>query len=580
MGYYISVKEIYERKDNSKWLTESFRNNKIIEVLFSDYVNTPKSASEMFFNVLNIVMTEPSNRKEQSTAKLDALYNSKYNVVKGNTKVLYKSLDDITAESSRKKAKPICEGLYYAHTNENSEITIIKTCAALSSIFDTSLYLIEFIRKPSNEFKDESEIESYVLSNEICSCYNCGAELLRKDEFCSKCGAEQTGEKPIYKDNSRDLNWESEDPYGDKRYEEDDDPAKEVIVTNKIGNDPANVCKEMELTAAKQGNMVYLLKKYGGIYKMQEDDNKLKKVYSGNNISLLNVAGQWLYFIENLTIYKVKLNGKEKKEIFNLEKYTGTNSCSFESLITIGDLLFFSIISWDENITPFVASIGIDGTGLMRLYTLDRRYSCDDNNIKILSAGTKYLYCEIYAEEGFKLLLNTDGSKHRRLYECYDYKKILNSYPDEDTTEESIRIDFEDSIEYIDFIEGWIYFRICNKENYSLYKMKINGSQLQPAWREANWSEHNLNDYYCGNYYFNGKVNVGFSYGGGHYYTLFRCYPDGKVINLHGNGSGGGIEDLNVAGSYAYWANRRLDLNTGIEEEIDFVKLIVQRVND
>lgn len=134
-------------------------------------------------------------------------------------------------------------------------------------------------------------------------------------------------------------------------------------------------------------------------------------------------------------------------------------------------------------------------------------------------------------------------------------------------------------LEYIDFAEGWVYLRI-QRNGYSLYKIKIDGSRLQPAWREANWNLHEVYGFYSNHYYFNGRVNVGFTYGGSHHYTLFRCYPDGKVVNLHGNGSlAGSIESLNVSGDYVYWANRRYNLKTYVEEEIDFEKLTIREVD-
>ena len=53
--------------------------------------------------------------------------------------------------------------------------------------------------------------------------------------------------------------------------------------------------------------------------------------------------------------------------------------------------------------------------------------------------------------------------------------------------------------------------------------------------------------YYYGKNYFNGKVDIGFVYGSTHYYILFRTYPDGKTVNLLGDG-GSWIDYLNITG--------------------------------
>lgn len=189
MGYRISIETIFDKKDNVKWLAESFRGNKINKVDINGELYTPNSVAELLINILN-----------KEIRNIDELYNSPFNAVKGNAKVLYKSLDEISAESSRKKAKPIYDGRYFTHTNENSEITILKICAA--SMLSGGGY-IEFEREFEGcILKDVPKEKIETVARTIqkkAFCHDCGAELMRKDvAFCSECGAKQEKDSSTY----------------------------------------------------------------------------------------------------------------------------------------------------------------------------------------------------------------------------------------------------------------------------------------------------------------------------------------------------------------------------------------------
>lgn len=470
-------------------------------------------------------------------------------------------------------------GVYQSIFNENDKVntnrSITNILASINipnninviELIDLLIYLLEANSALTNEIKEKKVSAFNELRNILINDSNGIREKISIRE--------NVVDKSVkYDELFYPSNETCEKTY--KNNNEEDDISKEITIINKIGNEPLNISEEKSMITTKQGNMVYIASSRG-IYKFPCDGNYIKKVYDGE-AKFLNVVGEWIYFVNYKSIYKIKLNGKDKKELFNLEKHTGLKNCYFQSLIVVGDNIFFSIAIWDKGKSPFVASINCNGKNITYYYTLDKRYLDDENRISILGAGEKYLYCQVSSLENFPFIIDTSVSSVFHLCERLDYKKILNRYPDEDETEDEIWEQFERSIKYIDFSDGWVYLKNYLIDGYTYLRIKLDGSELQPIWSEADWSEmHNGPGVPCIEArYFNGKIDIGFANG-----NIVRRYPNGKVTNLHGEVEIPGKHTLHISGDYAYWGDyffRRININTGVEEEIDFEKLTLRKV--
>jgi len=151
-------------------------------------------------------------------------------------------------------------------------------------------------------------------------------------------------------------------------------------------------------------------------------------------------------------------------------------------------------------------------------------------------------------------------------------------------TERELRDAFNDSLEMIDFKAKWLHF----STDGSRERVSFDGTNQDLYWRKPDWENQELNpdsnrkprSFYREPYYDWNGVCVGFCYGGPHYYTTFREYPNGRVVCLGGNGRSGS-DHMQVVGDWIYWDSEkkmRQNINTLEQQRINLKELRVESV--
>lgn len=367
------------------------------------------------------------------------------------------------------------------------------------------------------------------------------------------------------------FNFSAMNNYDD--FDDEIEISNEIKIVNKIGNNPLNVHKPLNVITAAQGDMVYMsLNK--GIFKFNNNNTKIIRIYDGQAY-LLNVIGEWIFFTDTSSIYKIKINGKYKTQLYDLGKVFKDGNGSIRSMIVVNDTIYFSGHGWGGKNKPFVAQMSILGNDVKYIYKLDDRYMNDEDcMISIISADERYLYCDVYSNTNFRFMIDMLNSKKFLLSSVFDYKKILDCYPDEDYTEREIKSNFDKEVDIIDFQKGLVYL----KRNYffdEYYGVRIGNGEKVKVGLDVTYQYDGFGRPNVFPRYFNGKTDIGFIHR-----NLISRMSDGSYMEFELHEAPSASSEIHVTDEYVYYdysnAPTRINIHDGKEQSFDLHELIIK----
>lgn len=222
----------------------------------------------------------------------------------------------------------------------------------------------------------------------------------------------------------------------------------------------------------------------GGLYRMNKENNEKILIYKGET-KYLNVTGDFIYCVEDRTLYRIAISGEEHyiapyyedvEEISIVDQWIYCHDSWSEYIFRINmnnshkdeffyiDTVPFSMAVDNENV--YFSS---DRNGNLEVVPVGAPFDGDEGKIigEDIGKGAFYIHVEeqwIYYLESEQHPLEYDSFKTIK-YHIYKIRK--------DGTNKTKIV--EDYVNHINVQDGWIYFS-NRSEQGALYKMKIDGT--------------------------------------------------------------------------------------------------------
>ncbi|MEN6391163.1 MAG: DUF5050 domain-containing protein [Syntrophomonas sp.] len=175
---------------------------------------------------------------------------------------------------------------------------------------------------------------------------------------------------------------------------------------------------------------VYYSPNYSGLYRTSIDGSATQELDASNSVQSINVADDYIYYSTDKNVYRMKLDGSNKKVI------PGIRSLSFN---VIGNVIYYSNIS--DNYKLYKA--GIDGSNPQKL---------NDDTSTFINVSGEWVYYSIRNEDYKVYRIRTDGVGRQKLN--------------------------NDQSREINVVDNWVYYTNSG-DNYRLYRMHTDGSGRQ-----------------------------------------------------------------------------------------------------
>ncbi|WP_238882526.1 cell wall-binding repeat-containing protein [Clostridium sp. YIM B02551] len=225
-----------------------------------------------------------------------------------------------------------------------------------------------------------------------------------------------------------------------------------------LGNIQANIVNGG--SAVRQGDWIYYAGADYAIYKIKSDGSYKTRLVTANALDL-NIKGDWLYYIADDHISKIKTDGTNNQRISDRKVVN--------KMIIVGDIIYV-----EEEYGGGMTLLTLDGSCIGVQWGNGRDFIVSGENFYFNNMGDFEDY--IYVSGPETKQLNNEHSYNLNLYDDRIYFTNSDHYIIRINTDGSNRTQIgTDKAENLLVTEGWIYY--SNKsDNYKLYKMKLDGS--------------------------------------------------------------------------------------------------------